>query len=167
MQSHLPQCHLWTSILPLLVVFEWHISAPWATLLSASDLPRTQKRVTHIRDASFSPIKRFASELPNADKQFELTVLTSKCQALESQKNTSSSWAELCSGAAPFGSAAFTLLLWEAGRLQSSICFPLRNQSNDPICHFGETAAAPARGSRGRRQRHHVLQQDTIRENGD
>lgn len=87
------------------------------------------------------------------DKKFELIVLTSKCQELESQKTKSSSWVELCSAVAPFGSAAFTLLLWEGWRLQSSICFPLQNQSDDPICHFWETAAAPARGSRGGRQK--------------
>jgi len=111
------------------------------------------ERVTLIRDTAFSSIKRFAFELPTADKKFELTVLRANCQVLESQITKSSSWVELCSGAALFGSAAFTFLLWEAWRLQSSVCFPLWNQSNDPICHFWETAAAPATGSRGGRQK--------------
>lgn len=74
---------------------------------------------------------------------------------------------ELCSGAAPFGSAAFTLLLWEAQRLQSSICFPLRNHSNDPICHFRETAAAPARRSRGRRQKNIICYSGILPERRD
>lgn len=71
----------------------------------------------------------------------------------DSQKNQSYSWVELCSDVAPFGSAAFTLLLWKGWKPQSSICFPLWNQSHDPICHFWETAAALARGSRKGRQK--------------
>lgn len=115
--------------------------------------PMKSGRVIHIRDAILSAIKRFAFEVPTMDNKFLRIVLTSKCQVSESQKNWSSSWVELCSDVAPFGSAAFTLLLWEGRRPQSSICFPLWNQSNDPICHFWETAAAPARGSRKRWQK--------------
>lgn len=150
MQNHPPQFHLCGHPSPHFLVFEWHISATWAIPLPASGLTR---RVTHIKGATFSFIKRFAFELPTMDKKFELIVLMSKCQMLESQKNKSSSWVELCWSVAPFGSATFTLLLWEGRRLQSSICFPLWNQSNDPVCHFWGTAAAPARGSRGGRQK--------------
>lgn len=110
-------------------------------------------RMTYIRDAILSGIKRFVFEVPIVDNRFPCTVLTYKCQVSESQKNLSFHWVEHCSGVASFGSAAFTLLLWEGWRPQSSICFPLWNKSGDPICHFWETAAAPARGPRKGRQK--------------
>lgn len=92
---------LWTSISPACCLWMTHLSSlsnPAACLRS----PMKTGRVTHIRDAAFSSIKRFAFELPTVDKKFELSVLTSKCQVLESQNPKSSSWMELCSGAAPF-----------------------------------------------------------------
>lgn len=64
-----PACCLWMTHLSSL-------SNPTACLRS----PMKIGKVTHIRDATFSSIKRFAFELPTADKKFELTVLTSKYQ---------------------------------------------------------------------------------------
>lgn len=121
-------------------------------------------RVTHIRGAILSTVKRFVFEVPTVDNKFLCTVLTSKCQVSESQKNESYSWVELCSDVAHFGSAAFILLLWKGWRPQSSICFPLWNQSHDPICHFWETAAAPARGSRKGRQKNIICNSRTLPE---